>query len=53
MVRAFQDKHVFPFGAIELMGDDGRTFLVNSQRLKHYYGGEEQNVNKIPLADPT
>ena len=30
---------VSPYGAIELKSEDGtRTFNVNGQRVKHYYG---------------
>ncbi|XP_017974477.1 PREDICTED: uncharacterized protein LOC108661557 [Theobroma cacao] len=30
---------VFPHGAIEVRGTDGRKFKINGQRLKHYWGG--------------
>ena len=48
----FKIKQVFPFGAIELWDKNRHVFHVNGQRLKHYYGGEEQKVKKIPLKDP-
>ena len=46
---SFKIKQGFPFSAIELLGDDGCTFCVNGQRLKHHFGGEEQNVENIRL----
>lgn len=43
---------VFLHGAIELKCSDGRTFKVNGQRVKHYYGTEVRNIDNIPLNDP-
>ena len=34
-------ERVLPFGTVEVKGDDGRTFQINGQRLKHYYGNDE------------
>ena len=31
---------VFPYGAVEIKGDTGLEFKVNSQRLKLYLGGQ-------------
>ncbi|CAJ2645795.1 unnamed protein product [Trifolium pratense] len=47
----FKVTKVFPYGAIEVK-DPGsaRTFKVNGQRLKPYYGGEsERPIESIPL----
>ncbi len=49
----FVVEKVSPYGAIKLRTDDGRTFQVNGQRLKHYYGEEPQISNKLRLAEPT
>ena len=35
---------VLPYGTIKLKGDDGRTFQMNGQRLKHYYKDEERKL---------
>ncbi|KAJ8774906.1 hypothetical protein K2173_019910 [Erythroxylum novogranatense] len=48
----FVVQNVTPFGAIEVEGSDGRTFKVNGQRLKHYYGQELRNIASISLKDP-
>ena len=47
----FNVKKVSPFGAIELEGNDGRTFRVNGQRLKHYFGEEIRNIANIQLEE--
>ncbi|XP_073064055.1 uncharacterized protein [Primulina eburnea] len=36
----FTIESVQPYGAIELKCNDGRTFKVNGQQIKHYYGIE-------------
>ena len=43
---------MFPFGAVELWDNDGQSFQVNGQQLKHYYGGEEPKVDSMPLEEP-
>ena len=48
----FKIKQVFLFGAVELLGQDGCTFRVDGQRLKHYYEGEARKVEDIPLEEP-
>ena len=42
---------VLPFGAIELKEEGGRTFQVNGQRVKHYYGEEERKATSVLLDD--
>ena len=37
----FTVKKVTPYGIVELIRHDGRTFCVNGQRLKHNHGEEE------------
>ncbi|XP_073017839.1 uncharacterized protein [Primulina eburnea] len=44
---------VYPHGAIELKCSDGRTFKVNGQRVKPYYGTEVRNLDNIPLGGLT
>ncbi|XP_073017763.1 uncharacterized protein [Primulina eburnea] len=44
---------VQPYGAIELKCNDGRTFKVNGQRVKHYFGDEVRNLDNISLAEST
>ncbi|XP_073310024.1 uncharacterized protein [Primulina huaijiensis] len=41
------------YGAIELKCNDGRTFKVSGQRVKHYFGNEVQNMDNVPLAEST
>ena len=50
----FQVIKVFPHGAVELMDEKtGRTFKVNGQRVKHYWGAEvERHKASITLKDP-
>ncbi|XP_073049591.1 uncharacterized protein [Primulina eburnea] len=43
---------VCPHGAIELKCSDGRTFKVNGQRVKPYYGTEVRNINSVKLSEP-
>ncbi|XP_073017882.1 uncharacterized protein [Primulina eburnea] len=43
---------VYPHGAIELKCNDGRTFKVNGQRIKPYYGTEVRNIDIIGLSEP-
>jgi len=47
----FEVVRVYPYGAIEVKDPDSdRTFKVNRQRLKPYYGGEsERPTESIPL----
>ncbi|XP_028753036.1 uncharacterized protein LOC114712655 [Neltuma alba] len=34
------------YGAVEVQANDGRTFVVNGQRLKLYYGGVQVETSK-------
>ncbi|XP_075515713.1 uncharacterized protein LOC142550523 [Primulina tabacum] len=43
---------VYPYGAIELKCSDGRTFKVNGQRVKPYYGTEVRNIDNVKLSEP-
>ncbi|XP_073041916.1 uncharacterized protein [Primulina eburnea] len=43
---------VYPHGAIELKCNDGRTFKVNGQRVKAYYGTEVRNIDNFSLGEP-
>ncbi|XP_073019343.1 uncharacterized protein [Primulina eburnea] len=43
---------VYPHGAIELRCSDGRTFKVNGQRVKEYYGTEVRNIDNLSLGEP-
>ncbi|XP_073061737.1 uncharacterized protein [Primulina eburnea] len=43
---------VYPHGAIELKCSDGRTFKVNGQRVKSYYGTEVRNIDNFSLGEP-
>ncbi|XP_073057326.1 uncharacterized protein [Primulina eburnea] len=45
----FTIESVQPYGAIELKCNDGRTFKVNGQRIKHYYGTEVRHLDNIPF----
>ncbi|XP_014523140.1 uncharacterized protein LOC106779535 [Vigna radiata var. radiata] len=50
-------KHVHPHGAVELVNpaasDPQKSWVVNGQRLKHYLGGEvEQLSTMMKLVDP-
>ncbi|KAL5565141.1 hypothetical protein UlMin_028305 [Ulmus minor] len=37
----FKIAQIYPFGAVELEDEkSSRTFKVNGQRIKHYFGGE-------------
>ncbi|XP_022883665.1 uncharacterized protein LOC111400482 [Olea europaea var. sylvestris] len=49
----FVIRKVFPYGAVELVSLDGSTFQGNGQRLKHYYGEENKDVEEITLDKPT
>ncbi|XP_073017186.1 uncharacterized protein [Primulina eburnea] len=44
---------VYPHGAIELKCSDGRTFKVNGQRFKPYYGNEVRHLDNILLGGST
>ncbi|XP_075474054.1 uncharacterized protein LOC142505108 [Primulina tabacum] len=44
---------VYPHGAIEIKCSDGRTFKVNGQRVKPYYGTEVRHLDNIPLGGST
>ncbi|XP_014521964.1 uncharacterized protein LOC106778504 [Vigna radiata var. radiata] len=53
----FVIKHVYPNGAVELENpnDDGQqqSWVVNSQRLKHYLGGEVKQFSMVMMfVDP-
>ncbi|XP_075480649.1 uncharacterized protein LOC142521315 [Primulina tabacum] len=43
---------VYPYGAIKLKCSDGRTFKVNGQRVKPYYGTEVRNIDNVKLSEP-
>ena len=46
----FTATQVFPHGGLEIMHPEKRTFKVNTQRLKPYFGGEiHVNKQTIPL----
>ena len=38
MGRPFEVVRMTPHGAVELKGEIAPTFLVNGQRVKHYFG---------------
>ncbi|XP_075515872.1 uncharacterized protein LOC142550683 [Primulina tabacum] len=40
---------VYPYGAIELKYSDRRTFKVNGQRVKPFYGTEIRNIDSLKL----
>ncbi|XP_073051231.1 uncharacterized protein [Primulina eburnea] len=44
---------VYSHGAIELKCNDGRTFKVNRQRVKPYYGNEVRHLDNILLGGST
>ena len=44
----FEITQVLPYGAVENMHPKKRTFKVNGQRLKRYYGGDI-NIEKASL----
>ncbi|XP_075473858.1 uncharacterized protein LOC142504902 [Primulina tabacum] len=48
----FAVETVYPHGAIELRCSDGRTFKVNGQRVKPYYGTEVRNIDIVNLSKP-
>ena len=37
----FTVQHIFPHGAVELLGTDGTPFKVNGHRVKKYYDKED------------
>ena len=44
----FTISRVFPYGTIELITKEGKTFKVNGQRIKHYYDQgfcNDQSIN--------
>ncbi|XP_073061937.1 uncharacterized protein [Primulina eburnea] len=43
---------VSPYGGIELKCSSGRTFKVNGQRVKPYYGTEVRNIDSVKLSEP-
>ncbi|XP_073035295.1 uncharacterized protein [Primulina eburnea] len=49
----FSVETVYTHGAIELKCSDGRTFKVNGQRVKPYYGNEVRHLDNIPLGGST
>jgi len=50
----FQVKQVKPYGVVELEDPiSKRSWVVNGQRLKHYFGGEvERHTTMIHFNDP-
>ncbi|XP_073041949.1 uncharacterized protein [Primulina eburnea] len=48
----FVVKTVYPHGATEFKCSDGRTFKVNGQRVKVYYGNEVRNIDNLSLGEP-
>ncbi|XP_035545115.1 uncharacterized protein LOC118348198 [Juglans regia] len=47
-------KTVFPYGAVEITNpQNGNTFKVNGQRLKHFLAKLSHEDTSIPLEDPT
>ncbi|XP_073120168.1 uncharacterized protein [Henckelia pumila] len=48
----FTVETVYPHGAIELRCTDGRTFKVNGQRVKHYFGTKVRSAESTLLKDP-
>ncbi|XP_075499193.1 uncharacterized protein LOC142537572 [Primulina tabacum] len=48
----FTVETVYPHGAIELKCNNGQTFKVNGQRVKHYFGNEVRHMDNIPLGEP-
>ncbi|XP_075483765.1 uncharacterized protein LOC142523917 [Primulina tabacum] len=48
----FTVETVYPHGAIELKCNNGQTFKVNGQRVKHYFGNEVRHMDNIPLREP-
>ncbi|XP_075489515.1 uncharacterized protein LOC142528358 [Primulina tabacum] len=49
----FTIESVQPYGAIELKCNDGRTFKVNGQQIKHYYGTQVRHIDNTPLGGLT
>ncbi|KAA3474283.1 reverse transcriptase [Gossypium australe] len=48
--RPYTITQVFPYGVVELITKYRRTFLVNGQRVKHYFGGTlEAKIKKHEL----
>ena len=47
----FKIAQIYPFGAVDLEDEkSGRTFKVNGQRIKHYFGGEvDRQQEAMPL----
>ncbi|XP_075483661.1 uncharacterized protein LOC142523816 [Primulina tabacum] len=45
----FTVETVYTHGAIELKCNNGQTFKVNGQRVKHYFGNEVRHMDNIPL----
>ncbi|XP_073061863.1 uncharacterized protein [Primulina eburnea] len=48
----FTMETVYPHGAIDLKCNNGKTFKVNGQRVKHYFGNEVRYMDNIPLEEP-
>lgn len=42
---------VFPYGAVEILNDSKGTFVVNGQRLKHYFGQEFSPIKEALYLD--
>ncbi|XP_075483679.1 uncharacterized protein LOC142523834 [Primulina tabacum] len=43
---------VYPHGAIELNCNNGETFKVNGQRVKHYFRSQVRHIDNLPLGEP-
>ncbi|XP_073030688.1 uncharacterized protein [Primulina eburnea] len=48
---SFVVEAIYPYGAIELKCSDGRTFKVNGQRVKPYYGTEVRKIDSVKLSE--
>lgn len=42
---------VFPSGAVEILNGSNGTFVVNGQRLKHYFGQEFSPIKEALYLD--
>ena len=50
----FVVRHVYPFGAVDISGNDGKVFKVNGQRLKVYVANHDNSERiNLHLSDPT
>ncbi|XP_074315081.1 uncharacterized protein LOC141651261 [Silene latifolia] len=49
----FKVMQIFPYGAFELWSEEGGTFKVNGQRVKHYYDGDNKGrIEVLYLGEP-